>query len=116
MNRTVILTDVPEDRVEQVVSDFESEGAKVQKRSTKKGYYTVTATFKKTSVVGTRLSGTRAGAAKLQLAPGEEERPSRIELESFRPESVALYYPDAKRDILGQMKTVGRYAKGYPVG
>ncbi|WP_457021161.1 hypothetical protein [Luteimonas sp. A611] len=112
----MVLTDVPASRVDQVVSDFESEGATVERKSTKKGYYTVTAKFGKTSAAGTALGGAQVSTSKLQLAPGEDERPSRSELETIHRGSVALYYPEATRDVSGQMKTVGRYVKGYPVG
>ena len=42
---TRILTDIPESDVEEVVSDFESEGASVKKKRQPNGKWKVTATF-----------------------------------------------------------------------
>jgi len=45
MARTEVLTDIPSDEVEQVVADFESEGAKVQQIKQADGNWTIRATF-----------------------------------------------------------------------
>jgi len=47
MAHTVVLTDVPASRVDDVVTDFESEGATVSKTLQPNGKFTVTATFPK---------------------------------------------------------------------
>jgi hypothetical protein len=39
------LTDVPKDKVDEIVKDFESEGASVKKTEQKNGLWTVVATF-----------------------------------------------------------------------
>jgi len=45
MARVEELTDIPSDQVEDVISDFNSEGAQVEKISQPDGNWTVRATF-----------------------------------------------------------------------
>ena len=45
MGRQEVLTDVPDSDVNEVVGDFESEGATVEKTKQPDGNWTVTATF-----------------------------------------------------------------------
>lgn len=49
MKNQSVLTDVPDDQVDSVVADFESEGAKVQRTRQKNGKWTVTAYFPDTT-------------------------------------------------------------------
>ncbi len=117
MKRTETLTNVPASMKDQVVKDYERAGAKV--KATKTGNtYTIIAEFEDDPAPtgARRTAAVTAVDSNPGLAPGEEERPMRenlAELESGRPE---LYYPTAVRDLLGSMKTLGRYAQGYPRG
>lgn len=45
MSRVEILKDIPDSEVEEVVSDFKSEGASVEKEKQDNGSWKVTATF-----------------------------------------------------------------------
>ena len=45
MGRKEVLTDIPENEVDKIVEDFESEGASVKKIKQGNGKYTVEATF-----------------------------------------------------------------------
>jgi hypothetical protein len=45
MARTVVINDVPEDSVDQVIADFESEGASASMTRQPDGKFTVTAVF-----------------------------------------------------------------------
>jgi uncharacterized protein with GYD domain len=45
MPHTETIKDVPDDKVDEVVQDFESEGAKVEKTEQSNGKWTVVATF-----------------------------------------------------------------------
>lgn len=45
MSRIEVLKDIPDSEVEEVVSDFESEGASVEREEQDNGLWKVTATF-----------------------------------------------------------------------
>lgn len=45
MAKTIVLRDVPPDHVDEVVSEFEADGATVSKTQQADGNYTVTATY-----------------------------------------------------------------------
>lgn len=118
MKRTEKLTGVPAALKDQVVKDYESEGAKVTVTKTGSSY-TITAEFPDSPApaAGEGLLHTIRGAAESSgLAPGEDERLARAELASDDSSGPALYYPAATRDLLGSMKTIGTYARGYPLG
>lgn len=116
MKKTVTLKDVPDDLVDQVATDFESEGARVRRRKQAGGGWTVTAEWSSFEPAALKPAGLIARGARGIPSVEEEEtdRPSRaaLALSALAPS----HYPLAKVNVGGEMKTRGKYRKGFPEG
>ena len=64
MKRVETLTDVPDDAVDQIVSDYQDEGATVTKKKQPNGKWTVTATFSSETLAAAKTGGDEADEAE----------------------------------------------------